>query len=850
MALDIIKFIKGILIKNETDTTKQLELAVSASATTNTKTTLQAAQTADVTVTLPDSTGTLLNTASSINPTQIAPGTVNSTEFGYLDGVTSPIQTQLNAVANAMTSLTGDVTATGPGAAAATLATVNSNVGTFGTASSVSTVTVNGKGLVTAASDTPISINPATQLSAVVPVANGGTGANNKTDGFDNLSPTSFVGDLISRSSSGNVRVPVGTDGQVLVADSSIAYGLKWSQISGVKNYISNGDAEASSAGWVTYANAAGPLPVDGTGGSANVTFARSTVAPLRGVGSFIFTKDAANRQGQGASYDFSIDTADKAKVLQITFDYFISSGTYADGDLTCYIYDVTNAQVIQPAGFTIVNSLSQMKQIATFQANSNSTSYRLIFHVASTSASAYTVQMDTIVVGPQNVTNGAAITDLVSYTPTITGFGTPTNVSFKSRRSGDILEIFGTFQAGTPTATTAQISVGYAGANANVTIDTSKLSSNGSIVGSYGMDTAGSFSGYIVSETSNSTTIKMGLASSSPSLGGFTYLNGNSIAATNGFLSVYFRVPIVGWSSNVQLSSDTDTRVVAARYKTAAGQAITNGSTDTIDFGTVVYDTHAAVTTGASWKYTVPVPGKYRVAFTVLAQAAAGTFQFNLRKNGSVYSELYRNLTSNQNLWSGNDTVDCNAGDTLDIQLNNGSGGTITLNTNGDECKVTIERISGPSVIAANESVNATYKSSASTSISNATVTDLIYATKIFDSHNAYNTSTGIYTAPISGKYTIIGCASLSYTASSLIATQFVEINKNSGAEEFVGSITNINSTNNVQTQPVGSTVSAIVSLNAGDTIKIQVYHSSGASRPLNGDARQAWFSIARIGN
>jgi hypothetical protein len=51
--------------------------------------------------------------------------------------------------ANAITGLTGDVAAgTGPGAVASTLATVNSNVGSFTNAN----VTVNGKGLVTAAS--------------------------------------------------------------------------------------------------------------------------------------------------------------------------------------------------------------------------------------------------------------------------------------------------------------------------------------------------------------------------------------------------------------------------------------------------------------------------------------------------------------------------------------------------------------------------------------------------------------------------------------------------------------------------------------------------------------------------
>lgn len=59
---------------------------------------------------------------------------------------------------NAITALTGDGTATGPGSVALTLATVNSNVGAFGSASSVGTFTVNAKGLTTAAGSTAIQI--------------------------------------------------------------------------------------------------------------------------------------------------------------------------------------------------------------------------------------------------------------------------------------------------------------------------------------------------------------------------------------------------------------------------------------------------------------------------------------------------------------------------------------------------------------------------------------------------------------------------------------------------------------------------------------------------------------------
>lgn len=76
---------------------------------------------------------------------------VTTTTLGYLDA-TSSIQTQLNgkqATGNYITALTGDGTAAGPGSSALTLATVNSNVGSFTNAN----ITVNAKGLITAASN-------------------------------------------------------------------------------------------------------------------------------------------------------------------------------------------------------------------------------------------------------------------------------------------------------------------------------------------------------------------------------------------------------------------------------------------------------------------------------------------------------------------------------------------------------------------------------------------------------------------------------------------------------------------------------------------------------------------------
>jgi hypothetical protein len=99
--------------------------------------------------------------------------TTTATEIGYVNGVTSAIQTQLDG--KQAGPLTGDVTTSG---AAATLASVNSNVGSFGSATTSGTFTVNAKGLITAASSTTIALNASAITGGTLATARGGTNAN------------------------------------------------------------------------------------------------------------------------------------------------------------------------------------------------------------------------------------------------------------------------------------------------------------------------------------------------------------------------------------------------------------------------------------------------------------------------------------------------------------------------------------------------------------------------------------------------------------------------------------------------------------------------------------------------
>lgn len=76
---------------------------------------------------------------------------------GFLTSADWSIFNGKQAAGSYITALTGDATASGPGSSALTFATVNGNVGTFGSATQASVVTVNAKGLVTAASNTTVT---------------------------------------------------------------------------------------------------------------------------------------------------------------------------------------------------------------------------------------------------------------------------------------------------------------------------------------------------------------------------------------------------------------------------------------------------------------------------------------------------------------------------------------------------------------------------------------------------------------------------------------------------------------------------------------------------------------------
>lgn len=598
-------------------------------------------------------------------------------------------------------------------------------------------------------------------------------------------------------------------------------------------NFISNGNAEDNNTtGWATYADAAGTSPVDGTGGTANVTITSTSTTPLAGTYSFLMAKDAVNRQGQGWSYAFTIDATYKAKVLQISFDYLVNSGTFAagtsstDSDVTVWIYDVTNAQVIQGSSYKLLSNSTSLTDTfrATFQSASNSTSYRLIFHVGSTSASAYTLEVDNVSVSPSVYAYGTPVTDWQSYTPTFTNLGTVTGTDFKWRRVGGVLEIIGYGKSGTIAS------------NQRFTLP-SGLNIDTSIAGASGANTLGFFNRLPVAAGSTVTTGGLFYDSAlgtqvlrlqTRSDSGLYETTATAAISNNEGFSCRAFVPIQGWSSSVQTSDTTDTRVVAAAMRTTGTLSLTSGS-DMIFTGTN-FDSHGAYNSSLG-RYVCPVSGIYTLELSGLLTTATKV-NFAVHKNGNFYNKFASvAVTTGDVIGSGAIDIECSAGDYLTIRPD--ATTTLLYNASLYVPMWNVRRLSGPSAIAASESVNASYYLSANFAAS--TTVPINFDTREIDSHLAVTTSATAwrFTAPIGGVYQV------ECTAYATTTNFFVKMYKNGTIYKTIFDVATAN---------LFGSGGTLIRLNAGDYIDLR----PSASITVGGNvlSSASHVSIFRVGN
>jgi len=530
--------------------------------------------------------------------------------------------------------------------------------------------------------------------------------------------------------------------------------------------------------------------------------------------------------------------------MMQVTFAYSAISGTFnfsgtSSNTHAIWIYDVTNAAWIQPQGvYNLVQGSGVGKCTATFQTTSNSTKYQLALININATSGAYTLYVDDFYVGPQTAPSGPAVGDWNNnLTFTYTGLGTVSNNNVQTRRVGDTLEIQGSVTPGSTTGTTFQLNMpsGY-------TMNTAKLGSAQQALGpiwrgvggsvAFPSASAGPYLLFYDGSTNNAIFLSVNVTNGSYSKDvGANFSSGNII-------SFHIAVPIAGWSSNSVQSSDTDTRVVAASAFISAASVAASTSTP-VNFDTVTYDTHAAVTTGSGWKFTAPVTGYYDVLGAITGSTSA-SMNFSIYKNGSLFQVVggSANISTAPTSFTGQ--VQLNAGDYIDLR----PGSNITFiggsrGSTGNASFVQISIRTGPAVITATESVNARYYSSTS-SVSGSFGT-ITYSTKDFDSHNAY--SSGTYTIPVSGKYEINGKVAISASFTSGEGNT-IAIFKNGTEVSENTALASSTISNSFDIE-----VSDIISCLAGDLITIKILSNGGSPSVVSNNVRN-FFSISRTGN
>lgn len=597
----------------------------------------------------------------------------------------------------------------------------------------------------------------------------------------------------------------------------------------------------------------------------SGLTFSRNTSSPIRGSADFkLVQTNSTIVAGQALAYAITIDPADQAKVFSIQLDFnasstFVASSgqTGSDSDLEVALWDVTNSLLIPVSPKVLTaNGSNNWTFKGTCQTSSNSTSYALMIYTPTmnSNATGWTFKFTNVYVGPQTIVQGPPVTDFTSYSPTVNA-GTFSSLVGQYRRVGDSLElnIIGTYTSGasglfvfnlpsglqidtTKATLWAGIPNGSSSSQGNITTFGTILGTgfftNGSnvAIGNVWNAVATSSSGISLFSEISSTG---GMTADSSRF--FTYDSGlgsgHSSLASGSKIVISAKIPILGWSSNTLMSNDANTRVVATEVQSTGTISCTANTA--INFPTVNYDLTGSYSSGV---FTCPVSGVYEVGVNGLFYST--TTYVQVWKNGSFFAVL-TNIASTTQVFNGILQVQCKSGDQLIIIPT--VSGSLTSAGGAYFPIAFFKMISGPSAIAATDSINARYYAS-STSISGS-LTTIAWTTKDYDSTNSMNlSSSGVYTIPVSGKYTVKAQLALSGTF-VLNNTTIIEIQKNGTATKdktqyIAAAITNDS-----------ITIEDDVNCLPGDLIRIQVSNSGTSPAIVSSNTRNV-FSIFRSGN
>jgi len=613
-------------------------------------------------------------------------------------------------------------------------------------------------------------------------------------------------------------------------------------------NYITNGDFESTGdgqdvSGWVLYDDGDVPIPDNGVDGSPSGSYVKGeTTGALRGNVMGVLHKPIGMVRGYGWSYDFTIDPADKAKMLTVHFDYDVSSafeyGTFDDcvndpSDTTVWMYDVDNSQLIQLSNYC----LSGAKTFdATFQTDATSDDYRLIFHQATNNGSGVSLYIDNLSVGPQRKVIGPPITPETEYTTTVAGVASSTNV-FLWSRIGDKIKVKGSIILGANATATITFTLPD-----GIDIDTSKLpagtlgtSASYEVGKAWLRDVSASlnYNGRVVTNSTDTNRFQMVTAADGVAEAWTQTHPGPDGCDSGDVINIELMAPVTGWSSNTLMSSEGESRTVGFLAIADGTQSVTDNTEENTQYKTVIKDTHNA------WNdtdiYTVKTAGWYNISAAAYGSfdMAVGTLAYiNLKHNSTSYLlqliEIDAANAGKAICLSGSVSVYAIAGDTFTIRnfINYNSGSPTFTNLS----RLSIHRIADPSAIAATEIVAARFQRTNTTALATNTVID--FEDTDFDTHSMQS-GTGTswkWYAPYAGFYKVTCSATWDTQAwAEGDYTQVIILKSNAeyatvGFREFADAIA-------AAYQVSGG--SAIMKLNAGDYISCKTSLSRGAGSP-----------------
>lgn len=814
-----------------------------------------------------------INASAAIDATKIANGTVDNTEFQYLGNVTSDIQTQLNAKAatSALTAHTGSnsgvhgVTGNVVGTSDTQILTNKTIDGDDNTVqdlalSSLKTVLADASKFIVRDASGAVISNKAVPTGVVVGTTDtqvltnkdidGGTASN--TSRITLPKATKSTLDALTRKEG---TIVYGTDTVKPYIDTGSILKPIGSGSGGNVNFMNltstwspdntdNVDAEVSVGSWVAFADAAAATPVDLTGGSPTVTIARTTTAGevLDGTASFKVVKDAANRQGEGASCTFNIPPAYQGKLCSINIPYKISSGSISTGDLGIYVYDVTNSALITPIANGVSGTQGTVVCFFTATASAGTPAnqqYRVGFYFQTTSTTAVTFEFDDVQIGPQTTVYSPSISDWQIYTPTLTGVGTTTNVAGRYRQVGSNYEIRVTFTAGTPTATLFSMTLPN-GASLDTTstgIQINNTTSNpGTRVGEITASGASQYTTSIVTATgTDATKLYLGGLINNPVQ--LTPQNGSTEIDVGAVVSIKVSVPIAGlasktpaiivspnigpWQSYTPTFTGFGTPTAVNFIWRQVGQDLEIKGSFT---GGTTTATEARITLPAGFTSVSSIP-------TLSTAGYFGTDQASATGHGGPVliepSVTYMTFGDSGTLGSGAAATLAKANGSSALT----TGAKMTFNAS-----ILVQGLSANAIV--NSDVSARYFASA-TSISG-TLATVNWTTQDFDVRGAV--SSGVFTVPASasGKYQVNANILVAATF-TLNNTVIIEIQKNGtvvsrNTVRAAAAVTNLSA-------PIADIVNAV----ENDTIRIQV-SSSGTGPTIAASNFDNYMSIAKL--